>query len=389
MKDKGKILDEQITTFLTNKDTRSIQELLGLEFNGSVLDEKGMISVDFLRAVMIKRDEIVYRLKGIKREDGLSYAEVESELELLPEESTYNYTMEDSEDITVVHATGKGGQPMIFYYYWSDSNYYYGYKHSNNTMTREMRTQSRDGKFLRIERALALVSNQHWKYSEGKYHASMGYLDGSLLVTMKDKYGNKQAALYQDDITGCKYFEYDKNGNRTLSVSEEAVGHDVIIDGQTYSVYDGFFEPCGNGYTLKRFNDGETIQDINPSDIERSVSVADPDLRKKVINSLDARTKEEILGILQALAPIFQAMYDNRDIEDMHTTKMEKLVTWLGNFSKRLKIDPKLATQDSAVMSAMKSAVHKTIGRTADAQMDLNTPRKEEKLYEGEEYGDN
>ena len=37
MKDKGKILDEQIATFLTNKDTKSIEELLGLEFEGSIL----------------------------------------------------------------------------------------------------------------------------------------------------------------------------------------------------------------------------------------------------------------------------------------------------------------------------------------------------------------
>lgn len=380
MKDRGKILDEQITIFLTNKDTKSIQELLGLDFEGSVLDEKGMITSDFLKAVMIKRDEIVYRLKGIKREDGLSYDDVESELELSPEESTYNSTMYDSKDITVVHARGKGGQPMTFYYYGSE--------YSKNSMTREMRTQSQDGKISRIERSHALVSNQHWQHPEGKYHASMGYLDGSLLVTMKDKYGNKQAALYQDDIVGCKYYEYDKNGNRTLYVTEESVGHDVVIDGQTYSVWDGFFEPSSNGYILKNFNDGETIQDIKPSDIKRSVSVADANLRKKIENSLDGKTQEEILGILQALDPIFQAMYDNRDIEDMRTSKMEKLVTWLGNFSKRLKIDPKLATQDSSVMSTMKNAVHKTIGKTADAQTDLSTPTKDEKVYEGEDYGD-
>ena len=82
-------------------------------------------------------------------------------------------------------------------------------------------------------------------------------------------------------------------------------------------------------------------------------------------------------------------MYNNRDIEDMNTAKMEKLVTWLGNFSKRLKIDPKLVIQDSAVMSTMKSAVHKTIGRTDDVQGDLSIPTEDEKVYEGEDYGDN
>lgn len=381
MKDKGKILDEQITTFLTNKDTKSIQELLDFEFEGSVLDESGMISADFLRAVMIKRDEIVYKLKRIQREDGLNYEDVETELESHPEETTFNYEMYDSTDITVVHARGKGGQPMTFYYYGADF--------SNNFVVRQMRTQSENEMISRVEKANCYVSNSHYAHPEGKYHAGMGYLDGSLLVTMKDKHGNKQAALYQDDIIGCKYFEYDKDGNRTLSVSEKSVEHDVIIDGQTYSVYDGFFEPSGNGYVLRRFNDGETIQDINPTDIKRSVHVANPDLKTKIENSLDGRTQEEILGILQALDPIFQVMYNYHDIEDMRTTKMEKLVTWLGNFSKRLKIEPKLANQDRAVMSAMRSAVSKTIGRTADAQADITTPSKDEKEYEGEDYGDN
>lgn len=381
MKDKGKILDEQITTFLTNKDTKSIQELLDFEFEGSALDESGMISADFLRAVMIKRDEIVYKLKRIQREDGLNYEDVETELESHPEETTFNSDMYDSTDITVVHARGKGGQPMTFYYYGADF--------SNNFVVRQMRTQSENEMISRVEKANCYVSNSHYAHPEGKYHAGMGYLDGSLLVTMKDKHGNKQAALYQDDIIGCKYFEYDKDGNRTLSVSEKSVEHDVIIDGQTYSVYDGFFEPSGNGYVLRRFNDGETIQDINPTDIKRSVHVANPDLKTKIENSLDGRTQEEILGILQALDPIFQVMYNYHDIEDMRTTKMEKLVTWLGNFSKRLKIEPKLANQDRAVMSAMRSAVSKTIGRTADAQADITTPSKDEKEYEGEDYGDN
>ena len=121
MKDKGKILDNQITHFLTNRDTKSIQELLDFdfssEFDGSILDEKGLISSDFLRAIMIKRDQIVYRLKDIQMENGLSYEDVKDELELHPEESTYNLSMYDSKDITVVHANGKCGQPMTFYYY--------------------------------------------------------------------------------------------------------------------------------------------------------------------------------------------------------------------------------------------------------------------------------
>lgn len=51
--------------------------------------------------------------------------------------------------------------------------------------------------------------------------------------------------------------------------------------------------------------------------------------------------------------------------------------------------EKRLAIQDSAVMLAMKDAVRKTIGRTSDAEIDLKTPTKDEKEYEGEDYGDN
>lgn len=357
MKDKGKILDEQIATFLTNKDTQGIQEFLGLEFQGSIFDKKGMISSQFLRAVMMRRDEIVYGLKGIQMEDGLSYEDVEAEIELQPEEITYNYDLEDSKDITVVHARGKGGQPMTFYYYSYDYN-----NDRSNGVNRQMRTQYQDGTISRVERSSCYVSNQHYMHPEGKYHAGMGYMDGSLLVTMKNQHGNKQAALYQNDIIGCNYFEYDKEGNKTLCVSEESVQHDIVIDGQTYSVYDGFFEPTSNGYALKRYNEGETIQDIKPHDIKRSVQVANSDLRRKIEDSLDEKSQEEVLGILQALDPIFKTMYNMQDIEDMRTSKMETLVTWLGNFSKRLKNNPALAVQNDGVKATMRRAVSKTIG---------------------------
>jgi len=360
MKDKGKILDEQIATFLTNKDTQGIQEFLGLEFQGSIFDKKGMISSQFLRAVMMRRDKIVYGLKGIQMEDGLSYEDVETKLELHPEEITYNADMYDSKDITVVNARGKGGQPMTFYYYSLD---YDVNDDRSNGVNRQMRTQYQDGTISRVERSYCYVSNHHhYMYPEGKYRAGMSYIDGSLLVTMKNQHGNKQAALYQDDIIGCKYFEYDKEGKQTLCVNEESVQHDIVIDGQTYSVYDGFFEPTSNGYVIKRYNEGETIQDIKPHDIKRSVHVANPDLRSKIEDSLDEKSQKEVLGILQALDPIFKTMFNMQDIEDMRTSKMEKLVTWLGNFSKRLKNNPALAVQNDGVKATMRRAISKTIG---------------------------
>jgi len=360
MKDRGKILDEQIATFLTNKDIQGIQEFLGLEFQGSTFDEKGMISSQFLRMVMMRRDEIVYGLKGIQMEDGLSYEEVENKLELHPEEITYNADMYDSKDITVVHARGKGGQPMTFYYYRND---YDVNDDRSNGVSRQMRTLYQDGVISRVERSYCYVSNHHhYMCPEGKYRAGMGYIDGSLLVTMKNQQGNKEAALYQDDIIGCKYFEYDKEGKQTLCVNEESVQHDIVIDGQTYSVYDGFFEPTSNGYVIKRYNEGETIQDIKPHDIKRSVHVANPDLRSKIEDSLDEKSQKEVLGILQALDPIFKTMFNMQDIEDMRTSKMEKLVTWLGNFSKRLKNNPALAVQNDGVKATMRRAISKTIG---------------------------
>lgn len=377
MKDKGKILDEQITTLLTNKDIKGIQELLGFEYEGDSIDVNERVTSDFLKKVMMKRDEVVYSLKAIETRDGLLYQDVEEELEIQSEEETYNFDIRDSEStITVVNAKGKGGQPMIFYYYEPDiySNY----------VNRQMRTQSQDGKISRVERASCFS----FHHREG-HHAGIGYNDGSLLVTMKDKQGNKQAALYQDGIVGCKYFEYDKEGNETLCVDEEAVRHGVVVDGETYTVYDGFFEPAGNGYVIKKYNEGETIQDIKPQDIKRSASIFLGSEKKKIEDSLDEKTQEEVLGILQALDPIFKTMYNFHDIEDARTSKMEKLVTWLGDFSKRLKIDPKLTTQDVAVMSAMKRAVSKTIGKTTEAEKDLSTASKDDKQYEGEEYGDN
>ena len=67
--------------------------------------------------------------------------------------------------------------------------------------------------------------------------------------------------------------EYDEEENEKLCVDEEAVRHGVEVDGETYTVYDGFFEPSGNGYVIKRYNEGETIQDIKPQDIKRSASI--------------------------------------------------------------------------------------------------------------------
>ena len=68
---------------------------------------------------------------------------------------------------------------------------------------------------------------------------------------------------------------------------------------------------------------------------------------------------------------------------------MEKLVTWLGNFSKRLKTNPELVNQDNAVMSAMRGAVRESVGQTIEAQEDLTSSLREEKEHEGVDYGDN
>ena len=68
---------------------------------------------------------------------------------------------------------------------------------------------------------------------------------------------------------------------------------------------------------------------------------------------------------------------------------MEKLVIWLGNFSKRLKTNPELVNQDNAVMSAMRGAVRESVGQTIEAQEDLTSSLREEKEHEGVDYGDN
>lgn len=210
MKDKSKILDEQLTTLLTDKDIKNIQEKLGFEFHGEAFDnETGLISLDFMRELMIKRDEIVYKLTDIKREDGLSYSDIKNEVEVNPEETTFNSDLQHSDNITVTHAEGEGGRQQTFYYYGNNTS-------ENNMMTRQMRTQYEDGTISRIERVNCFSSNNQYIYVGG----GIGYLDGSLLLSMKNDNGKKQASLYRDDIIGYKYFEYDKDGNNIVIVNE-------------------------------------------------------------------------------------------------------------------------------------------------------------------------
>ena len=354
-------IDRQIAAFLTDQDVEGIQKFLELEFQGNIFDEKGMISSQFLRAVMMRRDEIVYELEDIQAEEGLEYEDIENKFELQPEEITYNEDMRNSKDITVVQAREKDGRPMTFYYYYANSN-------SANGVNRQMRTHNET--ISRVERAGCYVSKQHYGDTEGKYHASIGYVDGSLLYTMKNQQGNKSFALYQDDIVGCKYFEYDKDGKQTICVNEESVQHDIVVDGQTYSVYDGFFEPTSNGYITKRYDRGQTIEDIKPQDIKRSANVENPDLRLKIEASLDQKSQEKALGLLQALNPIFKNMFNMQDIENMRISKMDSLAMLLLIFPEKLKGNSTLTVQDDRVKDTMRRAVSKTIGME---QMPIDT----------------
>ena len=185
-----------------------------------------------------------------------------------------------------------------------------------------------------------------------------------------------------------KYYEYDKDGVVSLTIQPEAVSQTVKDGESTYIISDGFIEPSNNGYTYKLMPETSTL---TPDDMQRAVSGnITQDKRVQLLDGMNQKRKEEILSILTTVEPVFQSL--NTDVQKNEQDvrkRMDKVVTWFTGFAKRLKIDPKLATQDSAVMSAMKSAVSKTVGRTADAQADITTLAKDEKEYEGEDYGDN
>ncbi len=363
-------LDEQITQCLQGGYIEGLKDLL--ELPDDIIkrlfihemertdNTKMQIPPDILQEILIARDK---KVLGLKKYD---ISRVKSgELVLDDELRQYNSEIEDEEEITVVRGKSKDGKDNVLYYY-----------SSNDMATRQQRTFNEHGDIESMHR--------YAMFMDGR----LSYIDNAVISYKYDGKGNKKAALYQDDIAGMTYYEYDKDGDVSIYVQDEAIGQKVKEDGYTYTIHDGYFTPTNNGYIYKGMPATETL---TAEDMKRTVWGNIPqDKKQSILNGMDEKRKEEVLSILTAVEPIFQSLSTDVQKNEQDVRKrMDKVVTWFTGFAKRLKIDPKLATQDSSVISAMKSAVHKTIGKTADAQMDLSTPAKDEKVYEGEDYGDN
>lgn len=366
----GKLLDAQITKALY--EDKNIEELVDLiepdeelrrimEIVQKRIDDGRPIYPGYLREILIARDKKVLGLKDYQS----SVVAVE-DLNLDDELSVFNGEIEDRKTkVNVVTGKDKNGKNVTLYYY-----------QIGDGVNRQQRTFNTHGDIESMHR--------HVFFSNGQ----LEYLDNALVSYQYDNQGRKKAALYQDDIVGMIYYEYDKDGDISLTIQPESVSQRIKEDGISYTISDGFIEPLDNGYTYKSMPETSTL---TPDDMQRAVSGNIPQDKKiSILSGIDQKRKEDVLSILTAVEPIFQSLSTDVQRNEQDARKrMDKVVTWFTGFAKRLKIDPKLATQDSSVMSAMKSAVHKTIGKTTDAQMDLNTPAKDEKVYEGEDYGDN
>lgn len=368
----GKLLDKQITKCLQDGYIEGLKDLIELPddiikrlFIYEMEREDGaemQIPPDILQEILIARDKKVLGLKNY------NISKVKSgELDLDEELTNYNVIIGDNEEeITVVHGKSRDGKDTVLYYY----------NELDGIEARQQRIFNEHGDIESMHR--------YAMFNDGR----LSYIDNAVLSYQYDSKGNKKSSLFQDDLIGMTYYEYDNNGNVSIYIREDSIGQKMQEDGYEYTICDGYIKPTNNGYTYIGMKPTETL---TPNDMKRTVfGNISQEKKQSILTGMDEKRKEEVLGILSAVEPIFQSL--NTDVQKNEIDvkkKMDKVVTWFTGFAKRLKIDPKLATQDSSVMSAMKSAVHKTIGKTADAQMDLNTPAKDEKVYEGEDYGDN
>ncbi len=356
-----KLLDEKISKCLQNGHFEDLKDLIELPDDVIIVNiserENGeiVIPLDILQKILIARDK---KVLGLKQYD-ISTAKVK-DLDFDHEMIMYNEEMREKDEITVVRGKNKDGKDTVLYYYSDDM-----------MATRQQRIFNEHGDVESMYR--------HAMFDDGR----LKYIDNALVSYQYDNQGKKKAALYQDELVGMTYYEYDKDGDVIISIESDVVRQKIKEDGFTYTISDGFSER--NTKLMPK------TAELTPDDMQRAVSRNIPeDKRLSVLSAMDQKRKEEILSILTAVEPIFQSLStDIQKNEQDVRRRMDKVVTWFTGFTKRLQIDPKLATQDSAVMSAMKGAVSKSIGKTAEAQADITALARDEKEYEGEEYEDN
>ena len=355
-----KLLDAKITKALyEDKNVELLTDLIDVdeELRSKMPDiqkclaEGKPIPLSLLMEILIARDKKVLGLKNYQ----ISTVSVE-DLHLDDELMTYNGEITyKNENVKVATGKDKDGKDVVLIYYLDD-----------DWVNRQQRTYNSHGDVESMHR--------HTIFDNGK----LDYIDNALISYQYDNQGRKKASLYQDDLAGMRYYEYDEDGSISLVIEPDAVIQRIKDGTHTYTITDGL--------TLTPNDEAYHFQEI-----KRDVSGDIPqDKRNQLLSEIDPIRRINVLNILKEVEPVFKSLSTDVQKNEQDVRKrMDRVVTWFTGFSRRLKIDPKLATQDDAVMSAMKSAVSKTVGKTADAQTDMATSPKDENEYEGEDYGDN
>lgn len=375
MKNKvnAKVIDERIRQAFQNSKPELIEDLIDLRtlegvFLWNNLIDGREISAGLLQEILIGRDKKVLGLKNCEISE--VYAE---DLELDEEFAGYNIEIfeaaEEQGEITIIKGTDKDGKENVLYYYDVEiANDY--------LVNRQQRIFNKNGDIESMSRQTM--------FSDGRCE----HLDDAVIVYQYDKHGNKKAGLSQDNLDGMKYFEYDKSGNVVLKIEKEYIEQDIQEDGKTYTICDGYFEPSAYFFGGFKLKSPTSMFELTPEDMQRYVSGdISPERREALMDGMSAERKEEALGVLRAVEPIFESCKTANILDKANIQKMQKCVQWFSGFAKRLEMDPKLAVQDEAVMSTMRGAVGRNVGKTRNAEMDLKTPVKEE--IKEKEHGDN
>lgn len=373
-------IDQRITKALyEDKNAEELKEIFGFDDDYvKIIQEEidsGEISKTTCMDLLFIRDEKVLGLNytNIRLSDGkklakqMEYYNIDEDVLKLDEEmQMYNKEMEEAltknGNFMVVEAIDKDGKRNMLYYY-SDPSYTF--------VNRQRRVFNEHGDLENMYR--------HTMYNDGRLY----YIDNALLSYQYDSHGNKKCALYQDDLIGNTYYEYDKDGKIALTVEKDRVIQKRTEDENTYIIVDGYSRKRDDGSYKKM----PSTSELKPEDISRYVVGRVPENRKlSILRGLNQSRKEEVLNILATVEPIFESLStDVQKNEKDLRKRMDRVVKWFTGFNKRLEI----ASQDSAIISTMRKAVGKTIGNTEQARKDLKTPVKEERKYQGGEYGDN
>ncbi len=130
------------------------------------------------------------------------------------------------------------------------------------------------------------------------------------------KNGKKTVGLYEDDLEGAKYFEYDEDGKIKLSISEESVKQHIKDGGKNYTICDGYFEPTDNGY---RELPAKSMQEVEENEIKRYIfGDISKEEKEQITEQLNPERQKRVLDILREMEPLLEYCntYNSLDTED-------------------------------------------------------------------------